>query len=136
VCKLLISEPGRILARHRVFPSKKARSGHIELSGLEHRFRKIARDLGISDDLKIYCARHTFGTVAMAETKNPGLVKDVMGHESLQTTMQYLHPETAQIKTIIDRRNLKKMQEQADQDKKEDASTATKTATGGMAVGI
>ena len=88
-----------------VFPSERARSGHIELSGIEHMFRKIARELGIPDSLKLYCARHTFGTVAMAETRNPGLVKEVMGHESLNTTMGYLHPETSQIKAVIDRLN-------------------------------
>ena len=103
-----------------VFPSEKSRSGHIELSGIEHVFRKIARKLGIPDVLKLYCARHTFGTVAMAETRNPGLVKEVMGHESLSTTMIYLHPETAQIKNVIDRRN---------QQKDLEFPTATKTAT-------
>jgi integrase len=91
-----------------VFPSKKSRSGHIGLSGLEHAFRNAARKLGIPDALKLYCARHTFGTVAMAETRNPGLVKEVMGHESLTTTMGYLHPETAQIKVVIDRWNQQK----------------------------
>lgn len=91
-----------------VFPSKKSASGHIELSGIEHMFRKIARKLGIPDALKLYCARHTFGTVAMAETRNPGLVREVMGHESLDTTMGYLHPETAQIKVVIDRVNQQK----------------------------
>lgn len=92
-----------------VFPSKQSKSGHIELSGLEHRFRKIARKLGIPDALKLYCARHTFGTVAMAETRDPGLVKEVMGHESLTTTMGYLHPDTAAIKAVIDRRNQQKV---------------------------
>jgi integrase len=91
-----------------VFPSKKSRAGHIGLSGLEHAFRNVARKLEIPDALKLYCARHTFGTVAMAETKNPGLVKEVMGHESLTTTMGYLHPETAQIKVVIDRLNQQK----------------------------
>ncbi len=91
-----------------VFPSKKSRSGHIGLSGLEHAFRNVSRKLEIPDALKLYCARHTFGTVAMAETKNPGLVKEVMGHESLTTTMGYLHPETAQIKVVIDRLNQQK----------------------------
>jgi integrase len=86
-----------------VFPSKKSTSGHIGLSGIEHAFRKLARKLGIPDALKLYCARHTFGTVAMAETRNPGLVKEVMGHESLHTTMGYLQPETSQIKVVIDR---------------------------------
>jgi site-specific recombinase XerD len=91
-----------------VFPSKKSRTGRIGLSGLEHAFRNVARNLEIPDALKLYCARHTFGTVAMAETKNPGLVKEVMGYESLTTTMAYLHPETAQIKVVIDRLNQRK----------------------------
>jgi integrase len=92
-----------------VFPSKKSRTGHIGLSGLEHAFRNAARRLEIPDALKLYCARHTFGTVAMAETKNPGLVKEVMGHESLTTTTGYLHPpETAQIKVVVDRLNQQK----------------------------
>jgi hypothetical protein len=56
----------------------------------------------------------------MAETKNPGLVKEVMGHESLTTTMGYLHPETAQIKVVIDR---------LESAEACDAATATKTAT-------
>jgi len=91
-----------------IFPSKKSASGHIGLSGIEHTFRKSARKLGIPDALKLYCARHTFGTVAMAETRNPGLVREVMGHESLDTTMGYLHPETSQIKVVIDRLNQQK----------------------------
>ena len=68
-----------------MFPSKKSRAGHIGLSGLEHAFRNVVRKLEIPDALELYCARHTFGTIAMAETKNPGLVKEVMGHESLTT---------------------------------------------------
>jgi hypothetical protein len=44
----------------------------------------------------------------MADTRNPGLVKEVMGHESLDTTMGYLHPETSQIKVVIDRLNHQK----------------------------
>src|SRR5438552_6234977 len=51
-----------------VSPSRKAPSGHVELRGLQKHFRKIALHLGIPEELKLYCARHTFGTVAMAET--------------------------------------------------------------------
>jgi len=32
-----------------------------------------------------------------------------MGHESLTTTLGYLHPETAAIKAVIDRRNQQKL---------------------------
>ena len=48
----------------------------------------------------------------MAETRDPGLVREVMGHESLSTTMGYLHPETAAIKAVIDRRNQQKVEQE------------------------
>jgi integrase len=91
-----------------MFPSNRASSGHVELGALERKFRRIARELGIPDSLKLYCARHTFGTVAMAETRDPALVREAMGHEDLQTTMGYMHPEVERLKAIIDRRNEQK----------------------------
>ena len=36
------------------------------------------------------------------------LGKEVKGHESLDTTRGYLHPETTQIKAVIDRLNQQK----------------------------
>ncbi|HLJ26613.1 MAG TPA: tyrosine-type recombinase/integrase [Candidatus Angelobacter sp.] len=92
-----------------VFPSTKSRSGHVELRALQRKFRSIADGLGLPCQLKLYCARHTFGTVAMDKTRNPYLVKEVMGHESLDTTMGYMHSETAQIKAVIDSHNRSKM---------------------------
>jgi integrase len=91
-----------------LFPSRKAKSGHFELGALQRKFRTIARSLNIPDDLKLYCARHTFGTVAMEESKDPSLVRDMMGHEDLKTTMEYMHPDVGRIKAIIDRRNEQK----------------------------
>jgi integrase len=92
-----------------IFPSRKARSGHYELRALQRKFREIRRLLGLPDQLKLYCARHTFGTVAMDQLKNPYVVKEVMGHESLDTTMGYMHSETQQLKAVIDRHNQSKM---------------------------
>jgi integrase len=91
-----------------VYPSNKAPSGHIELRGLQKYFRRIARQIGIPEQLKLYCARHTFGTVAMAETRNPALVQDTMGHEDIRTTMEYQHQDVSPIKLVMDRRNANK----------------------------
>ena len=91
-----------------IFPSRKSKSGHFEIGALQRKFRAIARSLNIPDDLKLYCARHTFGTVTMAESKDPSLVRDTMGHEDLKTTMEYMHPDVGRIKSIIDRRNEQK----------------------------
>lgn len=92
-----------------IFPSTKSESGHVELRALQRKFRQVATLLVIPKELKLYCARHTFGTVAMDQLKNPYIVKEVMGHESLSTTMGYMHSETQQLKVVIDRHNQSKM---------------------------
>lgn len=92
-----------------VFPSGKSKSGHIELHKLQLRFRKICRDLGLPDELKIYCGRHTYGTDVMEDTGNPFLVRDTMGHADLETTNQYMHSNLARAKEAIDRRNAARM---------------------------
>lgn len=88
-----------------VFPSMKTASGHLELRGLQKHFRIIARQLGLPEQLKLYCARHTFGTITMDEVRNPALVQAVMGHESIATTMKYLHPDVEGLRSLINRRN-------------------------------
>jgi site-specific recombinase XerD len=57
----------------------------------------------------LYHARHAFGTYAMAETKNPALVRDVMGHADLRTTMIYQHPDLEPLRDAIDHRNQRVM---------------------------
>jgi len=92
-----------------VFPSPKSKSGHIELRGLQKQFRAIADALKIPRELKLYCSRHTFGTVTMDETKNPYAVMQAMGHEDLDTTMGYMHNDVMQLKAVIDKRNDSRM---------------------------
>lgn len=91
-----------------VFASDKSRSGHVELRKLQIRFRKICRKLGIPDELKIYCGRHTFGTTTMNKTGDPALVMKTMGHADLRSTLPYLHPKVGIIKAVIDQRNREK----------------------------
>lgn len=92
-----------------VFPSKKSKSGHIELRGLQKQFRVIADVLKIPRELKIYCSRHTWGTSMMDETKNPFAVMQGLGHARLESTQPYMHNDTMQLKEVIDRRNESKL---------------------------
>ena len=86
-----------------LFPSKRSRSGHIVT--VEKQFLKARKAIGIGQQVVLYCARHTFGTVTMEHTKNPATVKDAMGHEDLKTTMSYLHPDLSVIREVINRKN-------------------------------
>lgn len=92
-----------------VFPSKKSKSGHIELRGLQKQFRKIADALKIPSELKLYCSRHTWGTAMMDETKNPFAVMQGLGHARLESTQPYMHNDVMQLKEVIDRRNESKV---------------------------
>lgn len=96
-----------------VFPSKRAKSGHLttiakqwaatlDAANLEAVEENLPR---IPDDLKLYCARHTFATDMLAEGMNVAEVKELMGHDSLTTTMKYLHPDTSKSAETVNKRN-------------------------------
>jgi len=90
-----------------VFPSKKAKSGH--LTTVAKQFREARRLVGLPDSLKLYGARHAFATYAVEATGNVFAVADVMGHEDLKTTRIYQHPELDAIRDAIDQRNRRVM---------------------------
>ena len=90
-----------------VFPSWRAAEGH--LTTIAGQFRAARARAGISKQIVLYHARHAFGTYAMAETKNPALVRDVMGHADLRTTMIYQHPDLEPLRDAIDHRNQRVM---------------------------
>ncbi len=60
---------------------------------------------GLQNWLVLYHARHAFGTYVMAQTKNPALAHDAMGHADLRTTMIYQHPELEPLREAIEHSN-------------------------------
>jgi len=90
-----------------VFPSKKAESGH--LTTVAKQFRNARRLAGLPESLKLYGARHAFGTYAVEATGNVFAVADAMGHEDLKTTRIYQHPELGAIWDAIDQRNSRRI---------------------------
>ncbi len=74
-----------------VFPSKKAKFGH--LTTVAKQFRQARRLAGLPESLKLYGARHAFATYVVEATGNVFAVADAMGHEDLKTTRIYRHPE-------------------------------------------
>ena len=90
-----------------VFPSKKAKSGH--LTTVAKQFREARRLAGLPESLKLYGARHAFATYAVEATGNLFAVADAMGHEDLKTTRIYQHPGLGVIRDAIDQRNRRVM---------------------------
>jgi integrase len=61
-----------------------------------HRYRgaffKAVKTAGLGGTgVNVHCLRHTFASRLMAATGNPVLVKELLGHASLTTTMRYAH---------------------------------------------
>ena len=86
-----------------VFPSKKADCGH--LTTVAKQFRAARKAAGLPEWLVLYHARHAFGTYILAQTGNPALVRDAMGHADARTMMIYQHPDLEPLRVEIDARN-------------------------------
>ena len=94
----------------RVFPSKKAKSGHITDREVSKQWLEAKKLAGIPSNVVLYCARHTFATDALEGTGNPVAVMDAMGHAKLDTTRIYVHPRVEQIRDAIEKRNRETVQ--------------------------
>lgn len=86
-----------------VFPSARAKSGHLET--VQKQFERAKRMAGLPEPIVLYSARHRFSTDAMEGTGNLMAVMDAMGHEKIDTTRLYNPPGTKQIRDAIKRRN-------------------------------
>lgn len=88
-----------------VFPSPRYPGQHIKRHALTRAWRATANRAGVSPDVDLYCARHTFGTDVMYATKDPFLTMRILGHTELSTTARYQHPDMARIGALMDERN-------------------------------
>ena len=88
-----------------IFPSKRARSGHITDREVSKQWLEAKRLAGVPESVVLYCARHRFSTDAMEGTGNVMAVMDAMGHGSVNTTRIYTHSNVQQIREAIERRN-------------------------------
>jgi integrase len=99
-----------------VFPSKRAGCGHLTTINKQWTATVEAVNLAAAEQnlpplptaLKLYCARHTWGTDMLAEGMDIVKVSKLMGHEDLKTTMKYLHPDTSDAASVVNQRNRSK----------------------------
>ena len=110
---LLLRKPGD---SPWVFPSKRASSGHLTTINKQWTATVEAVNLAAAEqklaplpaDLKLYRARHTFGTDMLAEGFDVVKVSKILGHEDLKSTQKYLHPDTSSAAATVNNRNRSK----------------------------
>ena len=104
VKKLLFTQIGKRTAGW-LFPSPRYAGQPIKRHALTTAWRKTATKAGVSPDVDLYCARHTYGTDIMNATKDPFLTMRLMGHTELGTTDRYQHPNMTHISELMNARN-------------------------------
>lgn len=63
------------------------------ISGVNVKLKKIAVTLGITSDISTYFARHTFATMMHDLGASMNTIKDVIGHEDIKSTQNYIGAE-------------------------------------------
>jgi integrase len=70
------------------FPSRRSETGHVVNVRKLH--QQSCRSVGLK--FRLYDLRHTYGSRAVMAGVDLPTLKELMGHESISTTMQYVHP--------------------------------------------
>jgi integron integrase len=104
----LVELPGRLSVKYPnasrelrwqwVFPSTIVRGQyrwHATPESVGKQMRGAVRSSGITKRVTPHTLRHAFATHAMQTGNDPRTVQDLLGHDSLETTMIYLHGDTA-----------------------------------------
>lgn len=104
----LVELPGRMGMKYKnaprelrwqfVFPSTCVRDGHrwhATAESIAKQMRMAVARCGIVKRVTPHTLRHGFATHAMQTGADPRTIQDLLGHESLETTMIYLHADAA-----------------------------------------
>jgi len=69
-------------------------------------FKKILRKCNLSEKYHFHCLRHTFITNLIKSGVNINYVKEIAGHSEIQTTMNYIHIVTNDLREAMNRINI------------------------------
>ncbi len=58
---------------------------------INKRLKTIFAEMAINKKISFHCARHTFATIFLRETKNLAALQRLLGHSSVTETMKYVH---------------------------------------------
>ena len=66
-------------------------------------FKKVLRKLNIAEKFHFHCLRHTFITQLIKAGVNINYVKEIAGHSTIGTTMNYIHISTNDLRDAVNK---------------------------------
>jgi len=76
----------------------------LQVKPVQHRFKKVRDRAGIKKKVTAHILRHTFATTLQMNGAPIGIIKDLLGHEQLETTCKfYLGTDKRLLKGTVDR---------------------------------
>ena len=85
-----------------LFPE--AGGGHISVISLQQAVRRLAKKAGLQDvKCHPHIFRHTFATMFLANGGSGIALKEIMGHESYQTTQKYIHVSESRKRAVMEK---------------------------------
>lgn len=70
--------------RATIFPSASDQA-------INRNIKAIAQSVGINKEVSFHCSRHTFGSLLAQYTHDPLLIKNLMNHSDIHTSLRYIH---------------------------------------------
>jgi integrase len=102
---LFKGKPLRIAKKYEKQTSEKTLFPTIYNREMNAYLKIIASIAGIEKHLTFHVSRHTFGTNLAAATSDQFLIKELMGHTDIRTSMIYIHTSEAYIKNKLKNTN-------------------------------
>jgi integrase len=75
----------------------------ITVEGLSSQWVRFKKEHGLMN-VRIHDMRHYAGTRIYAETRNPLVIRDMLGHSNLSVTERYMHLTVEEMRAALDRR--------------------------------
>jgi site-specific recombinase XerD len=94
---LFSGKPKRIIEKYLVNNSSDRVFPQLSEQQINRSLKELAHLIGFNKKLTFHIARHSFGTNAIEILGDPTLVKELMGHSKIDTTMIYVHKSPERI---------------------------------------
>lgn len=82
--------------------------GRWPMTNFNRAFKQHLKRCGLPDTITPHVLRHSFGTHLVRQGVHVVMVKELMGHEHIQSTMTYTHADPETLKTAIKKHPLNK----------------------------